>query len=100
MREGAYVSQVVSDGPAERAGLRGSNREVLVDNRRVEIGGDVIVGIDGIEINSFEDILNYLSLNTVPGQDIVLTVIRDGKAQDITLTLQPRPKGAVESNLP
>ncbi len=100
VEKGAYVSQVVTDGPADRAGLRGSNREVIVENRRLEIGGDVIVGIDGIEVSSFEDILIYLTLNTNPGQNIVLTIIRDGEAQDITLTLQPRPNGAVESNLP
>ncbi len=100
VEKGAYISQVVTDGPADRAGLRGSNREVIVDNRRLEIGGDVIVGIDGIDVGSFEDILIYLTLNTIPGQDIVLTIIRDGGVQDITLTLQPRPNGAVESNLP
>jgi len=89
--QGAYVSQTISGGPAEQAGLQGTTRAVTLGNRQVEFGGDVITAINGIPINSFDDILIYIALSTTPGQEVILTIIRDGEAQDVSLTLQPRP---------
>jgi S1-C subfamily serine protease len=97
---GAYISEVVQGGPADLAGLRGSTNQVTVDDRVVEIGGDVIVGIDGVEIGSFEDILIYIALNTHPGQNVEVTIIRDGNPNTVTLTLQPRPKETVDFTTP
>jgi 2-alkenal reductase len=89
---GAYVSQVVAGGPAEQADLRGTTREVTEENHLVEVGGDVITAINGVQVSSFDDILIYIALNTSPRDKVILTIIRDGKTQDITLTLQPRPQ--------
>jgi 2-alkenal reductase len=100
VQKGAYISQVVSGGPAERAGLRGSNDQVTVDGRRTEIGGDIILAVDGQPVGAFEDILIYLALNTTPGQQITLTILRDGQTQDVKLTLQPRPSGSREFRTP
>ena len=93
--QGAYISEIISDGPADKAGLRGSDNQTIVNNRRIEIGGDVIIGIDGVQVNTFDDILIYIALNTVPGQNVKLTILRDGKTQEITLTLQARPREAL-----
>jgi S1-C subfamily serine protease len=100
VNKGAYISQVVQDGPADRAGLRGSQDEVTVEGRRTEIGGDIIVAINGQPVTSFDDILIYIALNTQPGQEVTLTIVRDGQTQDIKLTLAPRPTGSRESLLP
>jgi 2-alkenal reductase len=100
VQKGAYISQVVSGGPAERAGLRGTNDQVTVDGRRTEIGGDIILAVDGQPVGAFEDILIYLALNTTPGQQITLTILRDGQTQDVKLTLQPRPSGSREFRTP
>ncbi len=89
--QGAYISQVISGGPAEQANLQGTTGETSEGNRQVEVGGDVITAIDGVPVNSFDDILIYIALNTTPGQNVTLTIIRDGKTQEIPLTLQPRP---------
>jgi len=100
VERGAYISDIVSGGPADLAGLRGSSREVSIDNRLIEIGGDVIVAINGVQVNTFEDILIYIALNTTPNQDIELTIIRDGQTQNVTLTLQPRPTQTSGFNIP
>ena len=97
---GAYISEVVQDGPADTAGLHGSTDQVTVNDRVIEVGGDVIIGIDGISVSTFEDILIYIALNTHPGQNVELTIVRDGKTQDISLTLEPRPTEIVEFNQP
>ncbi|OQY88763.1 MAG: hypothetical protein B6D39_10785 [Anaerolineae bacterium UTCFX2] len=96
VERGAYISEVVNGGPAQLAGLHGSTREINYDSRIIEIGGDVIVGINGVEVSTFEDILIYIALNTIPGQQVDLTIVRDGKTQNVPLTLQPRPPGSSE----
>jgi len=100
VERGAYISDVVSGGPADLAGLRGSSRDVTINNRMIEIGGDVIIAINGVQVNTFEDILIYIALNTTPNQNIELTIIRDGETQNVTLTLQPRPIQVSDFNLP
>lgn len=89
--KGAYISEVPADGPAENAGLRGANDTRVVDGRQLEVGGDVIVAINGEAVNSFDDLLIYITLNTQPGDEITVTVYRDGEYRDITVELEQRP---------
>ncbi len=91
VEQGAYVVAVLDDGPARAAGLIGSTETFTVDGRVVGVGGDVITAIDGQPVKTFDDMLVYLSLNTSPGQQVSLTILRDGKYQDISLILGTRP---------
>jgi S1-C subfamily serine protease len=91
VEQGAYITEITADGPAQAAGLRGTTETITQDGRSVEIGGDVITAIDGQPVNTFDDILIYLTLNTSPGQEVTLTILRDGQYQDITLKLGTRP---------
>jgi serine protease Do len=88
---GALVIEVMPDTPADKAGLRGSDRQVEVDGQEARAGGDVIVAIDGEAINDMDDLIAYLSRSTVVGQMVTLTVLRDGAETQIELTLEPRP---------
>ncbi len=91
IEKGAYISEIVSGGPAERAGLRGSSDQATNHGRQVEIGGDVITAIDGQPVSSFEDMLIYIALKANPGQVVTLTIIRDGKTKEVQVTLGERP---------
>jgi 2-alkenal reductase len=91
VEQGAYLVEVVEGGPSAKAGLRGANDSTTVDGRPVDIGGDVVIAIDGQPVKTFDDMLIYVALNTSPGQQVVLTVLRDGQQQDFTVTLEPRP---------
>jgi len=91
VNKGAYIADITKGGPAEKAGLHGSDKRVKVNRREIEIGGDVIVAIDNQPIESFDDLLIYVAMQTKPQQDIKLTVIRDGKTKELTLTLGIRP---------
>ena len=91
---GAYIAEVLPDGPAAKAGLRGADREVLVDGLQVPVGGDVVKAVDGQAIVSFDDLLEYIALRSEVGQTLKLTVIRDGQEQTIEVTLEARPKEA------
>ena len=91
VERGAYIRTVTEGGPAQSAGLRGTTETITQDGRSVEVGGDVITAIDGQPVNTFDDMLVYLSLQTSPGQDVTLTILRDGQTQDVTVTLGTRP---------
>jgi 2-alkenal reductase len=91
VEQGAYVSSLTEGGPALAAGLQATTETITQDSRQVEVGGDVITAIDGQPVKTFDDILVYLSLQTTPGQEIMLTILRDGQYQDVTLELGTRP---------
>jgi len=90
-QRGALVSVVNPGGPAEKAGLRGSDRQAEMDGFEVPVGGDVIIAIDGYEIKEMDDLIAYLTANTSVGQTISLSVLRDGGPMDIPVTLAARP---------
>jgi len=92
VEKGAYISKLVDGGPADSAGLRGSSRQTILNGRQVEIGGDVITAIDDQPVSSFEDMLIYIALKTNPGQEVTLTILRDGKTMDVIVTLGERPR--------
>jgi 2-alkenal reductase len=93
---GVYIASVESGGPADQAGLRGSTGTDVVNGRQVEVGGDVITAVDGQPINTFEDLLVYLALNTEPGQPITLTIVRDGQNLEVPVSLEERPENIEE----
>jgi 2-alkenal reductase len=91
VEQGAYVSLISEGGPAEKASLIGTTDTITQDNRTIDVGGDVITAIDGQPVKTFDDILIYLSLLTSPGQEVTLTILRDGKYQDVKVQLATRP---------
>jgi serine protease Do len=90
-QRGALVEEVVPNGPADKAGLHGSDKPVTINGQSINVGGDVIVAIDGQPINSMDDLIAYLSDSTEVGQKVTLTVLRNGKETSIDITLGTRP---------
>lgn len=91
-QRGALVGEVMANSPAAEAKLRGSDRQVTIDGQPFEVGGDVITAIDAEPVKQFDDIVAYLARATKVGQKVTLTFLRDGKEQQATLVLQPRPE--------
>jgi serine protease Do len=91
MQGGILILEVIEDSPAEDAGLRGSEDEIEVDGQTLLVGGDVIVGIDGVEILTFADLLTYLAEETRVGQTVTLELLREGETLSIDVTLAERP---------
>jgi len=88
---GALVGQVTTGGPADKAGLKGSNTTVTINGVQGTVGGDVITAIDGHTITSMSDLIAYLAINTQVGQTVSLTILRNGQTQTVQLTLGNRP---------
>jgi 2-alkenal reductase len=96
--QGAYLTTIMPDGPAEKAGLRGTSEEALVEGRQLILGGDVITAIDDQPVRSFDDLLIYVALQTEPGQEVTLTILRGGKIQIVSLRLEARPESLGQEN--
>jgi S1-C subfamily serine protease len=88
---GFLVVDVVSGSPAEQAGVRAGDQPTTVDGRPIELGGDVIVSIDGKQVRKIDDILVYLQREKNVGDELQMTVLRDGNLQELTATLAARP---------
>lgn len=89
VQEGLLVEIASKGGPAAEAGLRGGDRVVLAGMRRLYIGGDVIVSIDGQKVaNQFD--VNLVLNHHRPGDTVSVTVYRGGKKMDIPVKLGER----------
>jgi len=89
--KGFLVTSVMKGSPAEEAGLRGGNQVVVIEGEEVVIGGDVIIGIDGREVRGINDILVYIERYKNVGDNVTLTIIREGGETEVPLTLGARP---------
>ena len=72
---GAIITQVIKDSPAEEAGVKEK---------------DVIVSVDGEKVNDSSNLKNLISSGR-PNDKTKLTVIRDGHEKKLTVTLGLRP---------
>jgi len=81
---GAYLISVSPGGPADKAGLQGAD----ANSGR---GGDLVIAIDGRAVRNFADMNSYLVFNTQPGQQVDLSVVRNGKEISVSVTLGERP---------
>lgn len=86
---GAYVTEVVSGGPADQAGIQPGSTSTGITG--LLGGGDLIVAIDGRDVRTFDELLAYLITNKGPGDTVTLTVLRGSERVDVPITLDKRP---------
>jgi S1-C subfamily serine protease len=88
---GAIVAEVVPGSPADDAGLEGGDGNPMhFQGLPVEVGGDVIVAVDGDQIEANSDLPRMIS-RLEPGDEVEFEIIRDGEQQELELTLDERP---------
>jgi len=94
--KGVLVNEVVKDGPADKAGVKGGETEATIEGAQVRIGGDIIVEIDGKPVISMEDVIDAVD-GADPGDKMELTLLRDnGDEKTVTVTLGVRPASIEE----
>jgi S1-C subfamily serine protease len=89
VQEGLLVEVVTPRGPAAVAGIRGGDRLAQAGMRRIHIGGDVIVAIDGQKVAGQFDV-NVILNRKRPGDTVNVSVYRGGKKMDIPVKLGER----------
>jgi len=90
---GFLIITVVENSPASKAGLIGSEKTIQVEGINYQIGGDIILSVDEIEVRKIADILIHLQRAKSVGDEMVLQILRDNRTTDITIILQERPNG-------
>lgn len=91
-QRGALVIDVTVGSPAEKAGLVASTQATDIDGQAAQVGGDVIVAIDGQQVHEFDDLVSYLASGVGVGDTVTLKVLRGGKEQSVDVTLAARPQ--------
>lgn len=95
---GVLIQNVVNGGPADEAELRAGDMQVTITEAPILIGGDIIIAIEGDRIINTDGLSSYLSENTLPDQQITITIIRNGQTQDVQVILGTRPSPDITVN--
>jgi 2-alkenal reductase len=94
-QDGAYIIEVVENGPAAEAGLQVSTGRRQISGQTMYVGGDVILEVNGEAIDDFTDLLTTVAFRQ-PGDTVQLTILRDGGQRQVTVELAERPASLSE----
>jgi S1-C subfamily serine protease len=87
---GGLIAEVVPGGPAEKAGIQGGDEKLSFQAGEYKIGGDVVLDVDGDPVIQPDDLARLVATKQ-PGEEVTLTVLRDGKKEHVVVTLGKRP---------
>ena len=88
--QGVVIGQVEPGGPADKAGLIGPQFAITAEGQSWPAGGDIIVAIDGVPVNSLEEV-RAIVFNKAVGDSLTLTAWRDGAERQVMVTLEIVP---------
>jgi S1-C subfamily serine protease len=84
---GVLVQQVIPDGPADTAGILPIRRGEYLET----LAGDRILAINEDPIRTARDLLDLLTQYRA-GDTVTVTIMRNGKKQDVSVMLAPMPE--------
>jgi S1-C subfamily serine protease len=104
VKSGALVEKVESGTAAAKAGIHAGNVEAKIDGGEVDVGGDIIVGVDGKQVKTSEELAADIGAKK-PGDTVSVELLRangtGGYAKKtITVTLGERPNSVPNPNTP
>ena len=88
---GFLVMDVVAGSPAEKAGILKGNQDTVIDGIPIRLGGDVIIAVDNNTVRKIDDLLAYVEVKKSVGDDLKLTILRQGQTMEVIATLAARP---------
>jgi S1-C subfamily serine protease len=83
---GSLISEVVKDGPAEKAGIKNAS---YTSDKEIA-SADIVISIDNTPVKRIDDIIAYISENKSVGDEVSLKIYRDGNVIDIDIELSKR----------
>jgi S1-C subfamily serine protease len=91
---GALVQDVVDGSPAEDAGLEAGDEEISFQGQEgIAVGGDLIVAVDDKQLTREHDLADEIS-GRGAGENVELTILRDGERRTLDVELGSRPAGS------
>ncbi|MBA2267874.1 MAG: trypsin-like peptidase domain-containing protein [Nitrosopumilus sp.] len=85
---GFLITSIIGNSSASKANLRGGYLVTEVNGTVIELGGDIIVKMDNVDIKNQLGIKNYLKTKNI-GDSIIITVLRDDNYLTKSLVLEP-----------
>lgn len=92
VQEGLLLVQLYDGAPLVAAGVRGAQREEIIGNQRVFTGGDVLTAVNGQSISSIAELEMLLEAGFSVGDEVTVSVIRDGRTLELAATLAEEPR--------
>ena len=89
--QGVLVARTAKGDSFSEAGIRGGRRTYRVGNRRLILGGDIIVEADGQTVDSIARLRRIVGKRR-PGEAIDLRIYRDGQPMTLAVPLLERPR--------
>jgi S1-C subfamily serine protease len=83
---GILIDRVIPGGAADKAGLKGGTQQAYQGNMPVMLGGDLIVGMDGQEITSAQDLSAVMTSHRA-GDVVTITIFRGRRKMDVQVKL-------------
>jgi S1-C subfamily serine protease len=94
--KGVLVETVQPGSPAAKAGVHDGNVTAQLEGGQIQIGGDIIVALDGKPITTSDQLATIVG-SKKPGDKIQITVLRDGKRKTLSAKLATRPNALSSS---
>jgi S1-C subfamily serine protease len=99
VEQGVLVEQVFSGGPADAAGIKGATGQGTVAGESFPVGGDIITKVDGKDVTGMDEVISAVNDHD-PGDELTLTVLRNGNEHDVTVKLGDRPGKIQDAQAP
>ncbi len=104
VKSGALVEKVEAGTSAAKAGIHAGNVEAKIAGNEVDVGGDIIVGIDGKPVKSSEALAAEIGAKK-PGDTVSIELLRASgngsySKKTVTATLGARPNSVPNPNTP
>lgn len=91
LSRGFLLTYVAPNSPVEKAGIKVGNKTVIIDGKRINVGGDIIIGIDDLQVRKLEDLLVFIEYNRSPNDSVMLKIIRENEVMIVEVELEERP---------
>jgi S1-C subfamily serine protease len=86
---GLLIQDVQAGSGADKAGLKEGKTAVVVQGESYQVGGDIIVSIDGVPATTYQQLRDAISQRK-PGDKLKLEIYRNGSKKTVTATLGQR----------
>jgi len=90
VEEGLLIVEVIPGSPADDAGLKDGNRQVIFGGTSYVLGGDIVTAADGEPVASPDD-LRRLIAESDPGDAMTLDIQRGESKRTVSVSLGRRP---------
>jgi S1-C subfamily serine protease len=89
---GGLIAEVIEDGPADKAGLRGGDDDLRFQGVPYQVGGDTILAVAGHEVLRPDDLARYIATHEA-GEKVTLEILHDdGSREQVEVVLGERPQ--------